>query len=195
MTGPGKLRVVGLDLSLTSTGAHDGTRGAAFQTEPGGRLEERLDYQVGEVMVFVTGGSTGTTADLAVIEAGAFSRGAQSGAAEILSALRLMVRHRLWRLGVPYALVTPTTLKKYVTGHGKTTKPEMVSAVDCRYRAGLADIKVAHGRYDLADALGLAAMGYDHVEQPLYEHGYEIGAPGPHRASLDAVQWPDLTSD
>jgi Holliday junction resolvasome RuvABC endonuclease subunit len=195
-------RVIGLDLSLTSTGVSDGQSRHAIQTDPTEALEARLDRVVRGVVSFALSPTQwtdtmpyGMHADLAVIEAGAFSRGAQSGAAEVLSGLRLMVRHRLWRLGVPYAMVPPSTLKLYTTGYGKATKQQMVAAVDVRYRAGLADVKVKDGRYDMADALGLAAMGYDHLDRPLYEHGYETGQPGPHRDSLNAVCWPDLLSD
>lgn len=194
MGGSGKLRVVGLDLSTASTGMSDGVSTLVVQTSPETPLEERLDQQVRGVVGFILSRTAGP-ADLAVIEAGAFSRGSQSQAAEILSALRFMVRHRLWRFGIPYAMVSPTTLKKYVTGHGGATKQQMVASVDDRYRTGLAGVMVRDGRYDRADAFALAAMGYDHVGQPLYEHGYEACYPGPHRDSLHAVAWPDLTSD
>jgi Holliday junction resolvasome RuvABC endonuclease subunit len=194
-----RARVIGLDISLTSTGVSDGQSAHAIQTSSDDRLEARMDHIVRGVVAFALSPTQwtdtmpqGRIADLAVIEAGAFSRGAQSEAAEILSALRFMVRHRLWRLGIPYAMVAPSTLKLYTTGYGKATKQQMVAAVDERHRAGLADVKVKDGRYDRADALALAAMGYDRVAWPLPPH---FPAPPPHRDSLDAVVWPDLLSD
>lgn len=193
-------RVIGFDLSLSSSGMSDGQTTRVVQTSPDERLEARLDRQVRGAVSFAlspaAGGlddfPQGCNADLAVIEAGAFSRGSQSQAAEILSALRMMVRHRLWRLGIPYAMVSPSTLKAYAAGHGQATKQQMVAAVDERHRAGLADVKVKDGRYDMADALALAAMGYDRVNWPLPVH---FPAPPPHRASLDAVVWPELVID
>ena len=188
--------MVGLDLSLTSTGVSDGARTEVFQTEPGGRLEARMDFLVRSVRRFVSSAPSerfhlGHGADLAVIESGAFSRGAQSEAAEILSALRLMVRHRLWLMAVPYAMVAPTTLKAWFTGNGKATKPEMVAVADARHGTYFSDVPVKKGRYDLADALGLAAMGYARIGQPLVR----LDAGQQRLASLDAVKWPDLLSD
>lgn len=192
-------RVIGLDLSLSSSGLSDGQSVHAVQTSSDERLEARLDRQMRGAVTFALSPTQwtddfpqGRAADLAVIEAGAFSRGSQSQAAEILSGLRLMVCHRLWRLGIPWVMVPPSTLKLYTTGYGQATKQQMVASVDERHRAGLADVKVKDGRYDMADALALAAMGYDHVNWPLPVH---FPAPPPHRASLDAVVWPSLLID
>lgn len=193
------MRVIGLDISLASTGVSDGQSAHAIQTSTDEPLEARMDMIVRGCVSFALSPTQwtdeqpqGTRADLAVIEAGAFSRGAQSQAAEILSALRFMVRHRLWRLGIPFAMVTPSTLKLFTTGYGKATKQQMVAAVDERHMTGLASVMVKDGRYDRADAFALAAMGYYHVGQPLPVH---IPAPPPHLASLSAVEWPDLLSD
>lgn len=192
-------RVVGLDISLTSAGVSDGQSAHAIQTSPTERLEARMDRIVRGCVSFALSPTQwtdsqpqGTIADLAVIEAGAFSRGAQSEAAEILSALRFMVRHRLWRLGIPYALVSPTCLKTYTTGYGKASKQDMVAAVDERHRAGLASVMVKDGRYDQADAYALAAMGYDHMGWRLPNY---FPAMPPRHESLAAVKWPELVSD
>jgi Holliday junction resolvasome RuvABC endonuclease subunit len=191
--------VIGLDISLTSTGVSDGQSAHVIQTGTDQPLEERMDRIIRGIVAFALSPTQwtddfpqGTGADLAVIEAGAFSRGAQSQAAEILSALRFMARHRLWRLGIPFAMVAPSTLKLYTTGHGSASKMDMVAAVDERHMTGLATIKVKDGRYDRADAFALAAMGYDRVGHRLPQH---IPAPPPHRESLDAVVWPELLSD
>lgn len=201
------LRVIGLDLSLTSTGLSDGQSVHVIQTYPGEPLEARLDRLVRGVVSFALSPTQwtdrhpqGMLADLAVIEAGAFSRGAQSGAAEILSALRIMVRHRLWRLDVPFAMVAPTTLKLYAAGSGKATKREMAAALYGRHGLDLQPVKVKDGRYDMADAFALAAMGRDRVGQPIgwigsvpqQAHG---GILPVTRSSLDAVVWPDLVND
>lgn len=186
------MRVVGADISLTSTGLSDGKYTEVVQTSPEfGPLEARMDRIVHRVTRFTHLGSI-LWPDLVVIEDGAPSRGAQSEAAEILSGLRLMVRHRLWLAGIPFAMVRPTTLKKYTTGGGTATKREMVAAIDERHGTAFAAVMVKDGRYDRVDAYALAAMGYDRVGAPLAQH---FPAPPPHRASLDAVRWPDLTSE
>ena len=193
----GRPRVVGLDLSLTSTGMSDGETNQVVHTAAGQPLEARMDRLVRGVLSFVLMGDRGAgrissapNADLVVIEGSSF--GSRGPGHEELAALRILVRHRMWRMGVPFALVPPTTLKKYTTGDGRAAKAQMVAAVDERHRAGLAGVKVRDGRYDMADALALAAMGYDYVGHPLPQH---FPAPPPHRASLASVQWPEMVSD
>ena len=182
------MRCVGLDLSLTSTGISDGRYTKVVQTTNADCLESRLDQIVRAVGLTVNA-FHGT--DLAVIEAPAWSKASQTGHEE-LSALRVMVRHLLWKADVPYALVPPTTLKMATTGHGKATKQQMVSAVDERHGTGFINVMVKDGRYDQADAFALAAMGYARVGQPLAVHF--PAAPIGHQ-SMHAVKWPTLLSD
>lgn len=178
------LRVVGLDLSLTSTGMSDGVETRVVQTGASEQMEARLDRITQRVWHYVV------SADLVVIEGSSF--GSRGPGHEELAALRLMVRTGLWKLGIPFAMVPPTTLKKYLTSHGGATKQLVVASVDARYGLDLTSFKVRDGRYDRADALGLAAMGHDHVGQPLPE--WDMAAK-PHRASLESVAWPELYSD
>lgn len=184
-------RVVGLDLSLTSTGVSDGHTTFVVPTAPGLMTEARLNHILKTVTRFVLGPlGESDEADLVVIEDGAFSRGAQSSGAEILSALRYMVRTKLWHMDVPFAMVPPTTLKKYTTGDGRASKQDMLHTVHARHAPHsdvLTGVKVSHGLYDMADALALAAMGYARISHPLTTQGTE-----PYRPSLDAVTWPDV---
>ena len=182
-----KLRVVGIDLSLTSTGVSDGLIHRAFRTSPRTPLEARLEEIRGQVRGFAT---SLRVADLAVIEAPAYSRSGPGH--EELAALRGVVRHMLWMRRIPFALVPPSTLKLYTTGYGAASKQDMVKAVDARYGSQMAVQRVCEGRWDMADALALAAMGYDHLGHPLPT---ATGAYEPHRDSLDAVRWPELLSE
>jgi Holliday junction resolvasome RuvABC endonuclease subunit len=179
------MRVVGLDVSLTSTGMSDGQSHRVTQTSPDDQLEYRMDRITRRAREFANGDGVGSCAGLAVIEAGAFSRGAQSAAAEHLSALRFMVRRELWHMGIPFAMVSPTCLKLYTTGYGKATKLQMVEAVKARHGLDLTGVMVKHGRYDMADAMALAAMGRAWIGQPLPTEG-----PPPPRQPLLAVKWP-----
>ncbi len=192
------LRVVGLDLSLTSTGLSDGQSVHAISTGTQELLEARLDRLVRGVVSFVlsTSHPNKHCADLVVIEGSSY--GSRGPGHEELAALRIMVRHRLWRMGVPYAIVPPRTLKRYTTGSGTATKQQMVCALYGRHGLDWQDVKVKDGRYDQADAFALAAMGYHHVGQQIGWIGQ--GKPAPHRlpvseGSLDAVTWPPLLSD
>lgn len=189
------MRVVGLDLSLRSTGMSDGRNHSVVQTKPeDGPLEARLDTLVQSVMDFVfwsPGDRHGHVADLVVIEGASY--GSKGSGVEQLSALRLMVRTRLWKRGVPFALVAPSTLKLETTGNGHASKAEMVAAVDERHGTDFASVKRAHGQYDMADAYALASMGYDHVGQPL---AIDLASGSmPKRSALDSVTWPALVSD
>lgn len=190
--GPRIFRVVGLDLSITSTGMSDGSHHWVTQTPPDHPIERRIDRIVDRVGQFVHGSllSRGPfpahLADLVVIESGAFSRGSQSEGAEWLAALRYAVRVKLWQMNVPFAMVTPTALKSYTTGYGQATKPKMVEAVRDRHGIDLSGVKVKDGRYDLADAVALAAMGYRWLNDPLPT----TGPPAPMKPLL-SVKWPD----
>ena len=177
-------RVVGMDLSLTSAGMSDSFQHRVTQTSPDDVMEHRLDRIVQRAADFVTRCPDFPEAALVVIEAGAFSRNLQTGHEE-LAALRLMVRHMLWKRGVPFAMVPPSTLKLYTAGHGKATKAQMVRALAARHGLDLSRVMVKDGRYDMADAFALAAMGYAWANRPLAAEG-----PPPPRASLLAVPWP-----
>ncbi|QBZ73552.1 RuvC-like resolvase [Streptomyces phage Mischief19] len=161
------LRVVGADVSLTSTGLSDGGRHLAVQTSADEQLEVRLDRIVKGVVGMAIGYlGTERKADLVVMEGSAYSKNKQTGHEE-LAALRLMVRHRMHRLRIPVAIVTPTQLKMWATGYGKATKAQMCAATAERYGVDWSQWLVREGRYDMADALALAAMGYRHLGQPL----------------------------
>lgn len=182
-------RVVGLDPSLTSTGISDGLTVHVVQTSPEEQLEARFDRIMRACVTFIlTPGPRGPRADLVVIEGPAF--GAKGNAVDQLAGLRLLLRHRLWRLDIPFAIVPPSTLKAYTTGHGRASKAEMVAALAERHGLDLKAYKVSHGKYDMADAYALAAMGYTRLGQPLLSRG---GPPAPLK-SLLAVDWPDVVA-
>lgn len=171
-------QVVGLDPSLKSTGVSDGHHHQVIQTS-GLRGEDRL-WHIKTVLDRLTRG-----ADLVVMEGMAYGRMSQAGHSE-LAGLHWLIRLKLHKSKIPFAVVPPTTLKKYTTGSGTADKPDMVAALDERFCASLADVKVTHGRHDMADALGLAAMGLDYLGHPM------VALTEPHRASLHSVQWPEL---
>lgn len=185
-------RVVGLDLSFTSTGMSDGRSVHAFKTSPDETTEARMDRILCQVVTFVYSPTqwtdaqpAGKRADLVVIEGAAF--GSKGDAVDQLAGLRWLVRHKLYRLGIPFAIVAPATLKAYTTGYGQATKPMMVSALAERHGLDLKPYKIAHGKYDMADAYALAAMGYAVLKQPIPA----VGPPAPLK-SLLAVKWPEL---
>lgn len=185
----GVLKVVGLDLSLTSTGVSDGFRDAAIQF-PKLRGEERMDAIVCELFKWCL------NADLAVVEAPAYMAAAKNqGTHHELAGQHWAVRLMLHRWKVPFALVNVTTLKMFTTGKGNASKDEMVAAVDAQYGTDFARVKISHGRKDMVDARALAAMGYDHVDQRLDSNRHALAPLSARFKATTSVQWPDLPSD
>lgn len=163
--------VVGLDLSLTASGAAwfaDG-RGVAVTIAGAGRDLARLRM----VRQAVT--SHCRNADLVVVEGLAFA--SETGKAHDRAGLWWLVRDRLDLLRRPVAVVPPATLKVYGTGRGNAGKTMVVAAVVQRWRVVPADD-------NQADATVLAAMGMDHLGCP------PASVPQSHRRALEKVVWP-----
>jgi len=167
--------VIGLDLSLTATGIADGTteRLRPRDVEGSGRLEwlrESIMWRVA---------APGLHADLVVMEGPAYSRALQKGHHEA-AGLWWLIRWSLHTERIPTAVVTPSALKKYATGKGDATKPDM--RLTLYQRAGF-DIRDDNE----CDAWWLRAMGLDHLGHPLVE------VPKTHRDALAKVAWPEVT--
>lgn len=165
------MKVVGLDLSLTGTGIAyvDGTI-ATLKTALRGL--ERLAWIVATVTDTVEPGAADV--DLVVIEDVAPVR---ANAIAQLAMLHGAVRLTLHKRGVPMAFVPPATLKKYATGRGVATKPDMRMALYKRVGIDLADD-------NQVDAWWLRAAGLDHLGTPV------IDMPATHRDALKKVEWP-----
>lgn len=170
---PEKLRVLGLDLSLTSTGVAlpNGTT-ATIKTEAVEALEVRLD-------IIVTGiihALNGLLPDLVVVEdlprnaRGAGSTGPVHGA----------VRYWFHERGTPIATPTAASIKKYATGVGNCGKTMMALAAQSRAGIDFGD----HG--DECDAWWLRAAALDAYGHPV------VDVPKAQRAALDKVDWPIL---
>ncbi|MFY7069611.1 hypothetical protein ACOQFV_27450 [Nocardiopsis changdeensis] len=142
----GTMFVLGLDLSLTSTGVAS-SLGWAERIRPRQlRGLERLRY----IRERITGYARPYS--LAVLEGPAYGRATQAGHDE-MAALRWMVRDDLDRLGVPVAIIPPSTLKLWATGRGNADKVSMTKAMSARFP----DVEITSS--DEADALALADMG------------------------------------
>jgi Holliday junction resolvasome RuvABC endonuclease subunit len=167
------LPVLGVDPSLTATGfaLPDGRLDVAGGAAALG--DERLQIIHRRILVACAGPSR-LRPRLAVIEdlpthaQGAGKTGMAQGA----------VRLALIECRVPYALVTPATLKKYATGNGGAGKPDMRMAL--YKRTGLDerdDNKV--------DAAWLRLAGLDWLGAPV------VDLPKQQRAALTKVAWPE----
>lgn len=171
MTGSARPRVLGVDLSLTSTGVAG--YGWAERLVPPRGLDglPRLRWLRDAVLAL----EFTHQPDLVVVEGLAYSR--TTGKAAERAGLWHLVVERLDGM-VPWAQVPPTARAKYATGKGNAPKDAVLAAVVRRFP----DFDVTGN--DQADALVLAAMGLDHLGHP------PVVMPAAHRASLNAVVWP-----
>lgn len=184
----GEPRVIGLDLSLVSTGIatpdRTFTTGCSLPKDAPDVLRcERIaairDVVMGECTYWRPQGSSSPAVDLVVMEG--FSFGSPQGATEA-GGLGWAVRIALHEAGIPFAVVPPPTLKKYATGSGAAGKDDMKLAA--LSRLGLEF--TGKGSGDRCDATWLRAMGLDALGRPV------VDMPAVNRAALEKVAWPQV---
>jgi Holliday junction resolvasome RuvABC endonuclease subunit len=162
-------RVVGLDLSLTSSGvAHiDGTPQCLKVDDLEGM--DRIGHITGRIAPVVPADT-----ELVMVEAPVFVAGHMASALET-AYLNGIVRQYLWHAGVAYLDVAIGTLKVYATGDGHAKKLDMIRAAEKRLGyEGDSD--------DEADALWLRALGWGLLGVPLVE------LPKTHTRALDKLR-------
>lgn len=160
--------VVGFDLSLTATGVA-AADGQTLTIRPYGKDDRRLVDIRNSLAPFIA------SADLVIIE----DLPTHAHAAGITGMVHGAIRTACYDHAVTYVTVPPATLKKYATGRGNATKPDMRVAL--LQRAGIDE------RDDnQVDAWWLRAMGLDHLDHP------PVALPQVQRAALDKVAWPSL---
>lgn len=164
-------KVLGLDLSLTCTGLAGA--GWTDRLRSGDRRgADRLTWLRRELTDRFLGG-----VELVVMEGPSYgSTRGQSGHHE-RAGLWWLVRVALADRAMRVAVVAPASLKLYAAGRGNADKAVVVREVTKRF-------PWFEGGEDEADALVLAAMGADHLGEPLVE------MPQAHRAALTKVEWP-----
>lgn len=193
------LRVVALDVA-TRTGlahTHDSTGQACLAVRTVAADLLPLHAKVDAIEMDIRkacGAPTGRIRDRAkapdlVIVEGTFSR---PGAADYqLHAMRAVPLQWLYRNGIPYVEVAPSTLKAYATGSGSTRGENKVGKDKVR-----AAVVATYGRLlnidprddNQCDAVVLLAMCLDAYGQPL------APVPQTHRRALAAVTWPSLAA-
>lgn len=173
--------VVGLDLSLASTGiAHATTAGIVTDTI----LSKGMGTGIIRLRnIARTVRDHTRTADLVVLEGPSY--GSKDAGFHERAGLHWMVLERLHLDGRTVVQVAPAVLKKYATGKGSHPglgKGPMIDAASRRYP------NVEHGGdNNQVDALWLAAMGLDHLTG-------QHTVPQAHRAVLASVPWPEITA-
>jgi Holliday junction resolvasome RuvABC endonuclease subunit len=158
-------RVIGLDLSMSATGIAEAS-GQTYTYNPGVKGDHRLTS-----IRKAVGLAVGEGVDLVVIEDAVV----RSPAAVEMGMVHGVVRSSLLAAGVRYVLITPATLKKYATGKGNATKPDMRMALYQRMGIDLRDD-------NQVDATWLRYAGLDLVGAPV------VKVPAAQAAALDKLR-------
>lgn len=164
--------VVGLDLSLTSTGISFADRTFTIKPEASmgvarlAEIQQRVAQEVGFLLN-----------PRVVLEGYSFaSKGAY---AHETGELGGVVKLRLWELHIPWVHVPPTVRAKFAAGRGNASKGEVVSAVSAR--TGI--VWTGSGATDECDAWVLQEMGLAYLGEPRYTW------PAAQLAVLKSVDW------
>jgi Holliday junction resolvasome RuvABC endonuclease subunit len=163
-------RVIGLDLSLTATGLcmPDGTT-ITIKTQP--KDGDRRLVAIAETIRR----AAAEGADLAVIE----DLPTHAMSAGITGMVHGVARAALIGHSIPYALLSPATLKAFATGKGAGDKTPMAMAA--YKRAG-----VEFPDDNQCDAYWLRAAGLDWLGAPLFD------LPQSQRDRLAKAKWPQM---
>jgi Holliday junction resolvasome RuvABC endonuclease subunit len=171
------MKIIGLDLSLKSTGVSDGLNLTdVIRTHDSLRSHERIAYLWSHIADWTFG------ADLVMVEGPAFGSAANQGGEE-LSWLRGEATRRLWVAGTPYVVVPPSNLKMFATGKGNASKDEVTRAAEMFIGKPLVG-PVKYSKHDMADAYWLAQMG--HVITGNVDF---VGLARPSRDALSGCDW------
>lgn len=152
---------LGLDLSLTGTGVVILTDGklvkqVLIKSKPVGDKPVDELKRIEKIVDEIHKATCSLTIDIAVIENLAFGvRNATS--LTQLAGLNYFVRSMCLVTGIPFVLVAPTSLKKYVTGNGAAKKDAMLMETFKRWGVTMLNDNECDA-YGLSQ-LGLALMG------------------------------------
>ena len=136
--------ILGLDLSLTGTGwSISQLPDCLLPTLESGMMEtkglgdfERLDHILQRIMQLVA-----DPKPLVIMED--FSFASKGQAVFQIGGLGYLVRHALWKLGIPFLVVAPTLLKKFVAGKGNVDKNVILKEVFKRWQFDTNDDNIA----------------------------------------------------
>lgn len=170
--------VLGIDLSLTSTGySGAGNTGIITSNYKG---VERLDDIASQMKTLVA-----SMPQHIVVVIEGYSFASRNSLAFSIGELGGVIRLELFRMNVPFIDVPPTCRAKFASGRGNASKNEVISALSAR--TGIA--WVGKGADDQADAYILEEMGL--ASQGLARHEW----PQQNMEALTKVDWSILTKD
>lgn len=170
------MNLLGLDVSLTSTGACHG--GDPFCITPGKtqRGPERLSFVSRTVLDCVKSKAI----DCVVIEGYSFA--SRNSQAHSIGELGGCIRMLLWENGISFVEIPPTSRAKFATGKGNAGKTEVISAISSK--TGL--VFSGAGADDECDAWVLEQMGLAYLGSSSFQWTKE------QMSGLDKIDWSSL---
>lgn len=168
------MRLMGLDLSLTSTGYSIDQETGTVVTKTKGA--ERLSVISNEIIDLVLNKSV----EIVIIEGYSFA--SRNSQAHSIGELGGAVRMRLFECGIPYVDVPPTCRAKFATGKGNASKNEVISSISAK--TGI--IWSGAGSDDRCDAWILEQMGLAYIGISKYDW------PEGNLSALKSINWEEL---
>lgn len=168
------MELMGLDLSLTSTGYSINQETGVISTASKG--PERLTRISNEIIDIVMS----TSIDAVILEGYSFA--SRNSQAHSIGELGGVVRMCLWQRGVSYVEVPPTCRAKFATGKGNASKNEVISAISAKTNI----VWSGPGADDRCDAWILEQMGKCFLNMSDYEW------PKQNMEAMGKVDWSPL---
>lgn len=163
--------VVGLDLSLTSTGISYGEVSTSYSSKFKGpqRLAD-ISQEIASILIEL---------DEPIVIIEGYSFGSRNSQAHAIGELGGVIRLTLWNLHIPYVEIPPTVRAKFATGKGNAAKTEVMSSVSAR--TGI--VWLGKGADDRCDAWILQEIGLTWLGSPRFVW------PQLNMSALEKVDW------
>lgn len=172
-------RVLGLDLSLSSTGVCT-PDGSTYRIKT---RDKDGDYRLVIIRDRLAADIAAHRPQLAVLE----DLPMTANAAGVTGMVQGIAREALARAGVPVARIVPATLKSYACDNGRADKRQMAAAAYLHAGAEFpGDLNARGEGGDMCDAWWCRAAGLDWLAAPLFR------LPQAQRDRLAKARWPEL---
>lgn len=149
-----RIKIVGLDLSLTSTGIATTTPESGVPSARVEKTSNKISYpeRYNKLLESILREVPEDKKVIFFIEGYSFGSFAKSSSMSYLIELGGIIKFELWKRGLPYIIVPPSLLKKFITGKGNAKKEDIKLHIYKKYGK---EFSVS----DAADAYGLIEFG------------------------------------
>jgi len=170
------MNILGIDLSLTSTGISVNGETGTITTQAKGA--ERLSI----ISLAILDAVIDNSIEIVAIEGYSFA--SRNSQAFSIGELGGVVRTRLWERNIPFVDIPPTCRAKFATGRGNAAKTEVMSSISAK--TGM--IFAGKGADDMCDAWILEEMCKTVIGVSEYEWS------ATQLSALDKIDWEPLVS-